>query len=256
MRKLAITLILAICMALPLGLASATPAQAKLTPTADFSVAFNSKYVWRGIVVVDDWVAQPSVTAGIGGFSVNVWADYMLTDQNGRQNEFDEIDLTADYTFELGKFSIPVGVIVYTFPGSDASDTTELYAGVSYDWIVTPSIKIYRDIKETNSFYIQGGLDWSYDLPKLSDMVGWAVGLGGTIAYGGTDNNLFYYGADQDGLTDYSVYLNVPFKIGEYVTLTPQVILTGLIDSTIKDAMTDVQDDNNIYWGLVFSASF
>ncbi|MBU1155734.1 MAG: TorF family putative porin [Proteobacteria bacterium] len=257
MRKLAITLILAICMALPLGLASATPAQAKLTPTVDFSVAFNSKYVWRGIVVVDDWVAQPSVTASVGGFSFNVWADYMLTDQNDRKNEVDEVDLTASYTFDLGKFSIPVGVIRYTFPGSTAADTTEFYAGVSYDWIVTPSITIYKDVQESNGFYILGALGYSLDLPKLNEMIGWSLSVGASIAYGSDDNNNFYYnGTDKSGFTDYSFYVSLPFSIGEYVTLTPQVVFTGLVDSDIKDNMEPIQDENNIYFGLVVGASF
>ncbi|MCF8040741.1 MAG: hypothetical protein K9K65_07900 [Desulfarculaceae bacterium] len=256
MKKLAITLILAICTALPLGLTAATPAQAKLTPTVDAEVAFNSKYVWRGIVVVDDWVAQPSVTVGVGGFSFNVWADYMLTDQNGRQNEIDEIDLTLDYTFELGKFAIPVGVIKYTFPNSTVADTTELYAGVSFDWIVTPSVTIYKDIQESNGFYILGALDYSLDLPKLNDTVSWSLAVGASIAYGSDDNNSFYYGSDKSGFTDYSFYVSVPFGIGEYVTLTPQVVFTGLVDSDIKDSMEPIQDENNIYFGLVVGASF
>ncbi|MBU4565212.1 MAG: TorF family putative porin [Desulfarculus sp.] len=256
MKKLALTLILAICMALPMGLASATTAQAKLTPTLDAEVAFNSKYVWRGIVVVDDWVAQPSITAGLGGFSFNVWVDYMLTDENDRRNEIDEIDLTLDYTFELGKFSIPVGVIRYTFPNSDVGDTTELYAGVSYDWIVTPSITIYKDVQESNGYYILGALDYSLDLPKLNETIGWSLAVGASIGYGSDDNNSFYYGSDKSGFTDYSLYVSLPFGIGEYVTLTPQVVFTGLVDSDIKDSMEPIQDENNIYFGLVVGASF
>ena len=256
MKKLALTLFLAICLALPMGLSYATPAQAKLTPTVDAEVAFNSKYVWRGIVVVDDWVAQPSITAGVGGFSFNVWADYMLTDENDRRNEIDEIDLTLDYTFELGKFSIPVGVIRYTFPNSDVGDTTEFYAGVSYDWIVTPSVTIYKDVQESNGFYILGALDYSLDLPKLNDMIGWSLSVGASIGYGSDDNNSFYYGSDKSGFTDYSLYVSLPFAIGEYVTLTPKVVFTGLVDSDIKDSMEPIQDENNIYFGLVVGASF
>ncbi|MBU1452522.1 MAG: TorF family putative porin [Proteobacteria bacterium] len=257
MKKLAITLILALCAALSLGLYAATPAQAKIEVNADFSVAFNSKYVWRGIVVVDDWVAQPSVTASVGGFSFNVWADYMLTDQNGRKNEIDEIDLTASYTFDLGKLSIPVGVIRYTFPGSSAADTTELYAGISYDWIVTPSVTIYKDVQESNGFYILGSLGYSLDLPKISELVGWSLAVGASIGYGSDENNDFYYnGTDKSGFTDYSAYLSLPFGIGEYVTLTPQVVFTGLVDSDIKDNMKPIQDENNIYFGLVMAASF
>ncbi len=256
MKKLAICMILALSLALPSAFAAATPAQAKLTPTVDLEVAFNSKYVWRGIVVVDDWVAQPSFTAGIGGFTFNAWADYMLTNQNDRKNEIDEIDLTVDYTFELDKFSIPVGMIRYTFPGSDLNDTTEFYVGVSYDWIVTPSITFYKDVQESNGWYVLGSLDYSVDLPKLGDKVSWALAVGASIGYGSDDNNDFYYGSDKSGFTDYSGYISLPFSFCEYFSVTPQVVFTGLVDSDIKDSMKPVQDENNIYFGVVLGASF
>jgi len=257
MRKLAICLLLALSLALPTAFAAATPAQAKLTPTVDAEVAFNSKYVWRGLVLVDDWVAQPSVTAGVGGFTFNAWADYNLTDQNGLKNKIDEIDLTLDYTFSLGKFSIPVGVIRYTFPNTSFSDTTEFYVGVSYDWIVTPSVTIYKDVQEANGIYVLGSLDYSLDLPKLNDMFGWSLGVGASIAWGNSENNNFYYNStDKSGFTDYSGYVSVPFTIGEYFTVTPQVVFTGLVDSDIKDNMKATQDENNVYFGVVLSASF
>ena len=257
MRKLVLVALLIIGLMVPLGLGPASMAQAKLTPTVDLEVAFNSKYVWRGIVVVDDWVAQPSLTASIGGFSFNVWADYMLTNQNNRKNEFDEIDLTADYTFSIGKFSIPVGVIRYTFPGSTAPDTTELFAGVSYDWIVTPSLMIYKDVQESNGVYVLGALDYSLDLPKLGDGVGWSLALGASIAYANSDNNSFYYnGTDKSGFADYSGYISLPFSIGQYFSVTPQVVFTGLVDSDIKDNMKALQYENNVYFGVVLAASF
>jgi uncharacterized protein (TIGR02001 family) len=257
MRKLVISTLLALSLILPLSLGAASPAQAKFEVTADLEVAFNSKYVWRGIVVVDDWVAQPSATLAVGNFSFNVWADYMLTDKNNRKNEFDEIDLTADYTFDLGKFSIPVGVIAYTFPGSTANSTTELFAGVSYDWVVTPSLAVYYDVGEAHGAYILGSLDYSLELPSSSKSVSWSLDAGASLAFGSNDYNNFYYNStDKSGLTDYSLYLTVPVGIGEYLTITPQVVFTGLVDSDIKDNMKATQDENNVYFGIVFTGSF
>ncbi len=257
MRKLVISTLLVLSLILPLGLAGASPAQAKIEVSADLEVAFNSKYVWRGIVVVDDWVAQPSVTVGVGDFSFNVWGDYMLTDENNRKNEFDEIDLTADYTFSLGKFSIPVGIIHYTFPGSTAPATTELFAGVSYDWVITPSLTIYYDVDEAHGAYVLGSLGYSLELPSSSKTVSWSLDLGASIAYGSSDYNDFYYNnTDKGGFTDYVLSLAVPIGIGQYLTITPQVLWTGLVDSDIKDNMKASQDENNIYFGIIFTGSF
>jgi uncharacterized protein (TIGR02001 family) len=250
-------LVLTLSLVLPAGLLAASPAQAKIDVKADLGVAFNSKYVWRGIVVVDDWVAQPSVTLSVGDFSFNVWADYMLTDQNNRKNEIDEVDLTASYGFTFGKFKVPVGVIRYTFPHSAAPDTTELFTGVSYDWIVTPSVLVYWDIDEAHGVYVLGSLAYSLDLPALSKEFAWKLAVGASLGYGTSDNNKFYYaGTDKSGFTDYAAYVSLPVSIGKYFTITPQVVFTGLVDSDIKDNMKATQDENNIYFGVVFSASF
>ena len=60
MRKLFISLLLAMSLA--------APANAGITPAVDLEAALNGKYVWRGVVVVDDWVVQPSLSAGWAAF--------------------------------------------------------------------------------------------------------------------------------------------------------------------------------------------
>lgn len=257
MKKLVIAVFLVFAMALgSLGVA-ATPAKAEGPEVGvEFDATFASKYVWRGIVFVDDWVAQPSVTAAVGNFSVNVWADYNLTDQNNLKNKFDEIDLTLDYTFGLGDFSIPVGLITYTFPNSTVPDTTEIYVGLGYDWIVSPSVTVYKDIVEANGLYCLGALDYSLELPAPSDMVAWGIDIGVSIGYGNEEHNSFNYGVDEAGWTDMSAYLAIPVGIGEYFSITPGVTYTALVDDDIKDALKANQDEDNTYFFVSLTASF
>ncbi len=256
MKKL--VAILTMVMALTVG--SLIPASAeessKIVPTVDLDLTFNSKYVWRGMLLVDDWVAQPSVTAGIGGFSVNVWGDYNLTDENGKQKEFDEIDITLDYTFSLGDFSIPVGVIVYTFPGG-GNDTSELYVGLGYDWIVSPSVTVYHDVDEVaGAFYILGSLDYSYELP-VGDKVSASIDLGASIGWGNEEYNTGYFGVEDPHFTDWSVSLAIPIGFCEYFTVTPAVTYTALVDSEIRDAgKAAYTEDSNVFYGISFTASF
>lgn len=256
MKKL--VAILTMVMALSVG--ALAPAQAeessKIVPTVDLDLTFNSKYVWRGMLLVDDWVAQPSVTAGIGGFSINVWGDFNLTDENGNKNTFDEIDLTLDYTFAIGDFSIPVGVIVYTFPNGP-TDTTEVYLGVSYDWIVTPSLTAYADVDEVSgAYYVLGSLDYSYELP-VGDKVSASIDVGASIGWGNGEYNNGYFGVDESHFSDWSAYLAIPIGFCEYFTVTPAVTYTALVDSEIKDAGKAVYtEDSNVFYGISFTASF
>ena len=106
---------------------------------------------------------QPSANISKGGFTFNVWGNYELTDVNDYgpphgdgKNKFTEIDLTAEYAFSWENFSFPVGIIHYLFPNTSAEATTEIYAGASYDWVVTPSLTVYQDIDEAHGQYVPG----------------------------------------------------------------------------------------------------
>lgn len=257
MKKL--VAILTMVMALSVGAIAPASAEegSKLTPTVDLDLTFNSKYVWRGMLLVDDWVAQPSVTAGIAGFSVNVWGDFNLTDENGKEKAFDEIDVTLDYTFSLGDFSIPLGVIIYTFPNGP-TDTTEAYLGVSYDWIVTPSLTVYADMDQVSGgIYALGSLDYSYELPLGDAPVSASIDVGASIGWGNEDYNTGYFGVDDPHFTDWSCYLAIPIGFCEYFTVTPAVTYTALVDSEIKDAgKAAYKEDTNTYFGISLTASF
>ncbi len=253
MKKLVVSFLVALSLMVPM-LGSPSKALA-VTPTVDFDLTFNSKYVWRGMLLVDDWVAQPSVNVGIGNFSFNVWGNYELTDETGHDKKFTEIDLTLDYTFELGKFSIPVGLIHYMFPSTEFDPTTELYAGVSYDWIVSPSMTIYQDMDAAaGGTYINFAAGYSYAVPSLPKGMSMSIDLGAGVSYATGDYNDFYYGVDESAWTDWSASLGIPigFKDGMF-TITPAVTYTAGVDSKIKDT---TEDDSNTFFGVSFTMSF
>lgn len=225
--------------------------------TATFDATFNSKYVWRGMLLVDDPVMQPSVTVGVGNFSVNVWGDYNFTDINDKQHEWDEIDITLDYTIPIADFSIPVGLINYTFPDGGA-DTTELYLGVAYNWIVTPSVTAYYDIDQVaGGFYIKGALDYSLELPEVIKMVTSSFDIGASIGWGNNEYDKVYFSVDESHFSDWSVYASLPIGFCKYFTITPMVTYTSLVDSEIRDAGKAIYtEEDNFFYGISLSASF
>jgi len=252
MRKLVVTLVAVMAL---VGAVAMAPAPAKAEGWAvDFDSTFNSKYVWRGALLVDDWVIQPSVNVAKGGFSFNVWGNYEPTDETGHQKQFTEIDLTAEYAFALGDFSIPVGVIHYMFPNTEYKATTEIYTGVSYDWIISPSATIYADMDQASGgLYLLLEASYSHELP-VSKEVGVSVDLGAGVAYANEDYLDFYYGVDDSGWSDAYVSLAVPISVMDgKITFTPAVTYTALIDSDLKDS---VEDDSNTYFGLSVTFSF
>jgi uncharacterized protein (TIGR02001 family) len=260
MKKLVYSLMLALGLlaqtALLPGLALAEDKPAEDKPPewkVDAAAAFNTKYIWRGIMQVNDPVLQPSMNINKGGFTFNVWGSYDLTDKNNHKNKFTEIDLTAEYAFTFGDFSIPVGVINYQFPNTTFKSTTELYAGVSYNWLITPTLKVYQDIEQAHGEYVNLSLAYAYDLPAVCKDVTWQLAASVAGGWASKDDNKYYWGVDSDAFTDSQLTIGVPVKIKEFITLTPAFNQVWLLDSKIKDA---AGYDSKSYWGLTLSISF
>lgn len=253
MKKLTVMLLsLLLVLGSILSLTPAWAAGQKWEVEAD--LAFNSKYVWRGMNLVDDWVIQPSLTVSRGGFSANLWANYEPTDQTGHQKKITEVDLSAQYTFELGGFSIPLGLIHYLFPNTSAPATTEVFAGVSYHWLVTPSLTIYHDLDQAHGQYLALALDYAYQLPLGLKQASLGLELGAGVGYAGSDYNQFYYGVDEAAWSDWYCSLSVPLGLlDDKLTITPRITYTALIDDELKKT-TD--KDTNTFFGLSVTYAF
>ena len=253
MKKLVVSLLLALSLVIPL---LGTPGKAlALTPAVDLDVTFNSKYVWRGMLLVDDWVVQPSLNLGLGGFTFNLWGNYEPTDQTGHEKEFTELDLTLEYAFEAGKFSFPVGVIHYLFPNTSALATTELYAGVAYDWLISPSLTVYHDLDQAaGGTYLNLAAAYSYQVPGLPSGVSLGVELSASLAYATSDYLQAYFGVDKAAWSDWSLGLALPLGVLDgRLTFTPAVSYSDLVDSELRDT---TPDHGNLVFGLSATMSF
>ncbi len=260
MKKLVYTLALALGlltqMALIPGPALADEAASADKPPqwkVDASAAFVSKYIWRGIMQINDPALQPSMNINKGGFTFNVWGSYDLTDKNNHKNKFTEIDLTAEYAFSFGDFSLPVGVINYQFPNTTFKSTTELYAGVTYNWLITPTLKVYQDVEQAHGQYVNLSLAYAYDLPGVVKDVTWQLAASLAGGWSSKDDNKYYWGVDSDAFSDSQLTIGLPIKIKDTVTITPSFNQVWLLDSKIKDA---AGYDSKNYYGLTLSVSF
>ena len=133
------------------------------------SLDYCTDYVWRGLVINDRPVLQPSLTASqeitnAGTFSLNFWGNYDLTDANGTKNRLSEIDYTASYSSSSGPFGLEVGIIHYTFPATEDSATTEAYIRTACELEVVPlafSLAVFYDFDEIEGFYFLGKIESS-----------------------------------------------------------------------------------------------
>ena len=129
----------------------------------------SSKYIWRGINLVDDPVFQPSVTASYKGLILSIWGNMELTNSNDQLGEFTEIDYVAEYTWSWNDLNLSVGVIHYQFPNIGPPTTTEVHGGLSFDILLAPSLTVYQDVDLADGTY--AALSISHTFEKVLVLV-------------------------------------------------------------------------------------
>ena len=116
-----------------------------------------SNYVWRGIRLSEGPAYQSSVTVASRGFSLNVWGNFDFN--SGR---FNETDLTFSYGRDLKKLSVETGLIHYGI--IDGHDSDEMYAGLTADFPLEPSLKAFFDINAGKGAFLQASAGHSMEL--------------------------------------------------------------------------------------------
>lgn len=224
------------------------------TVGAELELPVLSAYVWRGQVLNDEAVTQPSLEVSKGGFALNAWANYNLTDNvTDHSGDCNEVDLTASYEFSAGPATFVAGVVEYLFPGTDASSTREASIEASLDGLpVTPGATVVYDFDEADGFYVALSLEYSH---AIGDEL--SLELGGLIGYGFSDYNALYFGVADDALNDAGLSAGLEYAVNDSWTITPAVTCTALLDSGIRDAARELYfDDRCVIGSLTASCAF
>jgi uncharacterized protein (TIGR02001 family) len=232
--------------ALALGISSGAYAEESKGPSLSADITPASKYVWRGLILTDDPVLQPSVTLSHKNLSLNIWANTDLTDINGTSGEINELDYTIDYSSSVDKVNFSVGLIQYTFPHTDFEPTTEIYGSAGLSVLLSPTVSVYYDSDEVGGLYGTFGVSQSFPLGEIIKKISPSLDLSGSIAYATSDWNEGYYGVKSSGLVDLLLTASLSVPIDEYLSLAPFVSFSQVIDSDLKKA---VADDNATFFG-------
>ena len=242
--------------AMCLGLGSAMAEEAEPV-AASLDLPVLSAYVWRGQVLTDEAVVQPSLTVSKNGFSINAWANYNAAGSYCGDNEkkFSEMDLTASYSYSVGPATLGLGIAQYTFPnqtletetgGVAYPETSEAFASIGLDIPLAPTLTVYRDLDSIEGFYAMLGVSHSFTLCDQASLVASA-----SVGAGDKDYNTGYFGEDKDAMNDVNVGLALPITVLENLTIKPAVSYTYLPDSSISDAAEAVYGDDSHFVGSV-----
>ncbi|NOY80121.1 MAG: hypothetical protein GXP31_03855 [Kiritimatiellaeota bacterium] len=223
----------------------------------EIGVDVATKYVWRGQLLTDDPVIQPSATLSWKGLSLNVWGSIDATDVNegsGEEYRLQEVDYTLSYGFTPTEgLDLEAGFITYTFPGTGLYTTEEVYGSVSLSRLpLTPTLAVYYDVDEVEGFYVNLSVDHTFQLTEKL-----ALGLGAGIGWADSDYNTVYFGVNDSGLGDVSIGASLDYAVNERVSISAHVGYTAFADDDIRDAAdAGYGDSSNLVCGVNLSMTF
>jgi len=220
----------------PMGSGGAVGTAPDLNISVEAGVDVYSQYVWRGFRLADKASVQPTVTFGFGdsGVALNVWGSAAIQKRNAPASleEADELDFTLSYDGVLGgedsQVGVSLGYIQYTFPNlTGTKHSEEVYAGLSLDHPLAPSLTTYYDFGLADAWYVTAGIG-----PELALTETTSLGLGASVGLSDAARSF--------GFNDFTVSASLGTTFNA-LTLSPTIGYSYADDA--------VNGDNGEIWG-------
>ena len=227
------------------------PARA-LDGEVDLSV--QSAYIWRGMVLNDGPVFQPSVTVRDGALSGSVWGNVNLTGDYGYKNEASEIDYWLAYTLTGKDVDWTFTYYAYTFPHTSSLSTQEVWANVTLKSLpFSPSLTAVRDVNAIKGWYFLLTGTQALGLFKSHASEGLALTL--NVGHGTKEYCRGYFPEiERESVNDYGARLDWPFKVGPG-TLRLDAQYTSFTDPDVYSPGFEGKRANFV-GGVVYSIGF
>ena len=238
------------------GMCAWTAPAVEVELSGEAEVKAASVYLWRGHVLNDEPVIQPSLTLTAEGVSFNVWGTWdMQRDDDSSARE--RVDLTLDYRHISGEHLLAGGAVAYIYhddPGGRAKDTFELFLGYTLDAVSLPSLTVYYDFGKIEGLYAVFSL--SHSIPLVEDVLD--LDLRTTVGAGDESYLAETFAIEGDPVTgrpafepedaallDWQAIVSLPVTLGEHVELVPEARYMMLLNSAIKDAVNAAGEDSD-----------
>jgi hypothetical protein len=226
-------------------------------PAVEFELdsPFFTKYVWRGLNVVDGPVWQPSVTASYGAWSLNLWGNFEIDDSSdygpgfgSGRGKFTEVDTTVAYGATSGDWDWTAGYIRYDYPNTGFEETSELFVGATHASEWSPSIELYTDIDAVHGTAALLGVSKVLTASEKGEL---EVSFG--LGYGDSEFTAYYLGTGKAGLTDASVGLTYIHTINSTSSVTVYGSFSALLS---KDYVPGNGKRDNFVFGVGVTVGF
>jgi hypothetical protein len=248
-------------------------------PTGDLTAAVLNQYIWRGYEMSrSSVVIQPSMTIGYKGFTANLWGNldtqaYSSTSAS-YPGTWNETDLTLSYSKALGLFTVGGGYIYYSLASlnkdaADRNDSQELFASVSLNTLLSPTLTVYKEIDHFRNWYFLLGISHVVELSKMLSLK-LAASAGYLMS---TDAETYpKFNSSAAATTDKfnnfhegTLSASLPIKVSDRITMTPTLSYIFPLTNDARDEIKGLglkgtlpseRDSSFVVGGLSLSFSF
>ncbi|MCW5941349.1 MAG: hypothetical protein KIS66_03905 [Fimbriimonadaceae bacterium] len=222
--------ILIVLTTMALGCAGWTQEPARIETTLNVDLV--SKYVWRGIVYVNDWAVQPSVEFAWGQWTLNLWGNLEPTDWNRNaypsnpQGRFTEFDATVEYAGVWQGGTWRASVVDYRFPVTGWSPYREWTVAIARETQAgAAEIELTSELGSKTGTSLR--LVLSKSVPFGDER---SLDVEAEAAYGDARSNGFLYAAPKSGFSFAGLHLSSTHDLGRGWSVTPALHFTTLVD--------------------------
>ena len=190
------------------------------------------------------------MTLGYKGFSANLWGNldtkpYSPADAS-YSGTWNETDLTLSYSKTLGLFNVGGGYIYYSLASlnkdaADRDDSQELFATVSLNTLLSPTLTLYKEIDHYRNWYVLLGISHVFELSqmmslKLAASAGYLLSTD-EVTYPKFDSNATATTDKFSNFHDGTLSVSLPIKATDRITITPTLSYIFPLTGEAKDEM-------------------
>ncbi|MFY9344384.1 MAG: hypothetical protein WAT39_17965 [Planctomycetota bacterium] len=240
----------------------------KAAPTVGFGGTFATKFVHRGMTLVDNPVIQPRLSVelpatGVDKIGVDVEGNIDLRNDtggawfpDGHAGRFTQLETVARVTKQLGDVSLTTGIQSYVvpngleFPNSERGGTNEVFLLASATVLdANPYVALHYDFDEVRGGYYRIGLSEGIPLGGA-----WTLDLDGSLGYVSEAQASWMYALGESGWADLRGEAIVKWQYDARTQLRAGVHASMIVDNTIdawfSQGLANPVDDDPIWFTL------
>jgi opacity protein-like surface antigen len=253
MKKMGILVLTVAMMASMVSVASA-----EIAVSGDVYAGLYNKYIFRGLDSSgNQWVSQFGADLSYKNFTLSYWSNLLLHQvpgaaprSAGKAGEITETDVTLNYTFTpIDLLTFNVGNTYYSFNAPPSTD--ELYAKLTVNTLLSPTLSMYWDCKESNRTGLFYALSVGHTFTPVKKL---AINVGALVSYNQSNYSAqFASNNNYNDWHDYELSTGVDYSITDNIKISGSYTYSNAISDSARN-MAGVKDES--LYGLKAAFSF